>query len=201
MDLGAVAEVLGTGWGYPVLLVLLLLTGIGSPVPEDLLLLVAGYLVAAEVLQYHVTLAVCLAGVVGSDLVLYALGRRLIWRRIDAIESRIASQDRLRRFSRWFDRVGPRAVLIARLVPGTRAIVFIAAGLREIPAGRFLFYSGMGALVWVPVLFRLGRAVGTELGGIEQMASSIQTGAVWMFAAAAVIIAGWLAWGREESKL
>ena len=55
--------------------------------------------------------------------------------------------------------------------------------------------------VWVPVLFRLGRAVGTELGGIEQMASSIQTGAVWMFAAAAVIIAGWLAWGREESKL
>src|SRR5688500_9464711 len=36
-------------WGYAALLVLLIATGIGSPIPEDLLLLTAGYLIFAGV--------------------------------------------------------------------------------------------------------------------------------------------------------
>jgi membrane-associated protein len=65
-------------WGYPGLLVLLLLMGIGSPVPEDVLLLSAGYLASAGILEWPRVFVVCCCGVVASDLMLYA-GRHLAW--------------------------------------------------------------------------------------------------------------------------
>src|ERR687891_605995 len=49
-------------WGYPALLLLLILTGVGSPIPEDLLLLTAGYLVYTDVFYWPPALFV---GVIG----------------------------------------------------------------------------------------------------------------------------------------
>lgn len=64
-------------WGPPAQLALLLLTGIGSPVPEDLLLVTAGYLASTDVLDWRATAGLAWLGVVGSDLMLWAGGRRL----------------------------------------------------------------------------------------------------------------------------
>ena len=66
-------------WGYPALLLLLVLTGLGSPIPEDLLLVTAGYLVFTDVFQWPLALVVCLIGVVVSDVMLYSAGRHLAW--------------------------------------------------------------------------------------------------------------------------
>lgn len=79
MDVAAISDLL-TVWGYPVLLLLLLSTGIGSPIPEDLLLVTAGYLIATGVFVWSVALPLSLLGVVGSDLMLYSAGRHLSWR-------------------------------------------------------------------------------------------------------------------------
>ena len=62
-------------WGYPALLLLLVLTGVGLPIPEDLLLVTAGYLVFTDVFQWPLALAVSLIGVVVSDVMLYSAGR------------------------------------------------------------------------------------------------------------------------------
>lgn len=194
------AEFVAT-WGYLALLALLLLTGIGSPIPEDLLLLVGGYLVFIGALTWPLTLAIGLAGVVGSDVLLYSAGRHLAWRPRRSLEERVLSPARLRRVTQWFVRFGAPAVFGARLIPGTRALVFVTAGLHGLPASRFLIYDGLGALIWVPLVLLVGHRLGDRVGDLNAVLGWTQDGGVWLAAFAAILLIVWLVWGREESKL
>ncbi|MGE0594022.1 MAG: DedA family protein [Vicinamibacterales bacterium] len=190
-----------TIWGYPGLFLLLLLTGVGSPVPEDLLLLTAGYLVSASILSLPPALVVCVVGVVASDLLLYTAGRRFAWRDEEGWQPLVAMQARLRRATRWFDRLGAPLILLARLVPGTRALVFVTAGVRGVPAGAFLLYDTLGAVLWVPLLLAVGWRVGDELGGPEALVVRLRGSGLWLGVGVLVLLVLWRVWGREESKL
>ena len=200
MDPTAVPTLLGT-WGYPALLALLLLTGVGSPIPEDLLLLTAGYLLYADVFQWPLTLGVCMAGVVASDVMLYSAGRHLAWRSEQQRERRLVSPSRLLRATRWFTRVGPRLIVIARLTPGTRAVVFVTAGLGGVSIWSFLRYDGLGAAIWVPAVLTVGHTAGPRVGDVQTLVDSFNRGAAWVLPAAAALLVLWLLMGREESKL
>jgi membrane protein DedA with SNARE-associated domain len=198
VDPEALSAVLGV-WGYPALLLLLILTGVGSPIPEDLLLLTAGYLVFSDVFDWPAALAVSLVGVVVSDVMLYSAGRHLGWRSTRWSKGRL--RERLERATGWFQRVGDPLVLVARLVPGTRAMVFLAAGVRTLPVWRFLRYDLLGAALWVPSMLALGYVSGSRIGDLEMVIAWVSRSAVWMMAIASVLLLIWLSWGREESKL
>lgn len=200
MDPETLSIVLGT-WGYPALLLLLVLTGVGSPVPEDLLLLTAGYLVSSEVLRWPLTSAICLVGVIMSDLALYSAGRHLAWHASRWPDGHLLSRERLDRVTGWFDRVGDPLIFIARLVPGTRALVFLAAGVRAVPPSRFLRYDVPGALLWVPAMLIVGHRAGDRIGGLEPALAWLQQSAPWLISIVMVLLLSWLAWGREGSKL
>ncbi len=188
-------------WGHPALLVLLLLTGIGSPVPEDLLLVTAGYLASADVLDWRLTAGLGWLGVVGSDLLLWAAGRRLAWHAARWQDGHFLSPHRLRRATGWFDRWGNAVILIARLVPGTRAVVFLTAGVRDVSPRTFLVYDGAGAMLWVPAMLALGSAAADHLAGPAGVAEVLGRGTGWMFVVVAALALAWLVMGREESKL
>lgn len=188
-------------WGYPALLALLILTGVGSPIPEDLLLLTAGYLVFSDVFEWPAALAVSLVGVVLSDLMLYSAGRHLAWRSTRWLDGTVLSRERLERATRWFNRVGHPLVFIARLIPGTRAMVFLAAGVRALPVWSFLRYDLLGACLWVPTMLVVGHASGSRIGDLEMVIAWVSRSGVWMIAIAGVLLLIWLSWGREESKL
>ena len=200
MDPNAVASLLGT-WGYPALFLLLILTGIGSPIPEDLLLLTAGYLVYAGVFQWPLALIVGAIGVVVSDLMLYSAGRHLAWHSARWSEGRVLSSERLQRTTRWFARLGDGVIFIARLTPGTRALVFLAAGARAVPVWSFLRYDVLGAALWVPAMLAVGHASGNRIGNLNDAIGWLNRSAVWAVAGAALLLVIWLSWGREESKL
>lgn len=199
MDLATLSELLAT-WGYPVLLFLLLLTGVGSPIPEDLLLLAAGYLIFAGAFAWPVTVSVCLAGVIVSDLMLYSAGRHVFGGSVAAARAPVSAR-RLKSATAWLNRLGPRAILLARLVPGTRVITFVSSGVNGIPAGQFLKYDTIGALLWVPVALSCGYALGPEIGRLSDVVRFLNRGAGWLLAVLVVLIAARLLWGREESKL
>ena len=200
MDPRELAAILGD-WGYAALLALLLATGVLSPIPEDLLLVAAGYLVSAGIFSWARTLPLCLVGVVASDVLLYWWGTRI--RR--GVGSRWAGQvvrsERLARAGAWFDRFGDRAVFVARLVPGTRAVAFVGAGLRGIPLRRFLLYDTLGALLWVPLLTALGSQLGEEVGGLDRLISRVTRIGGWVVLAVLVLAVAWLLRRGEESKL
>jgi membrane-associated protein len=130
---------------------------------------------------------------------LYAAGRRLAWHATRWHDDHLLSPARMRRATRWFDRCGNWLIFVARLVPGTRAVVFVAAGVRGVPPLTFLAYDGLGALLWVPAMLAVGHGAGQQVGGLATLAGLLDHGAAWLFVALAVLALAWLLMGREES--
>jgi membrane protein DedA with SNARE-associated domain len=193
------AELLGD-WGYATYVFLLCATGAGSPVPEDLILATAGYLISAGVFAWPAAIAAGVFGVVASDAMLYGWGRRLGTGTRQGWMSRLVRPRHLARAEAWLTRMGGLSVFVARLVPGTRTVVFLGAGLRRMPFWQFLLIDLAGALVWVPLVLLLGAQLGDEIGGLDQISGNVQRAVLWAAGVFVVLLLLWRRWRAEESK-
>jgi membrane protein DedA with SNARE-associated domain len=108
---------------------------------------------------------------------------------------------RLRLAARWFGRFGDWAILIARLVPGTRTLVFVAAGLRRVHPLKFYVLDGLGALIWISLLFAAGGYLGEHLGELSDVMQLIRRSIIWVIIGLLLLLLLRIWWGREESKL
>jgi membrane protein DedA with SNARE-associated domain len=118
----------------------LLAGGIGFPIPEELPLLAAGYLIWRGDVALVSALAVCLLGVALGDALLYALGRHA-WVR------RLVSPANLARVERQYERHGAKMLVAARFAPGLRSFFLLAAGAGRMPLRRFVPLDFTSALV------------------------------------------------------
>ncbi|MEY4817255.1 MAG: inner membrane protein YqjA [Verrucomicrobiota bacterium] len=60
----------------------------------------------------------------------------------------------------WFAEKGPLAIVLARFVPLMRTFVPFAAGMGDMPAGRFLRWNTLGGILWINSLVWLGHVLG-----------------------------------------
>jgi membrane protein DedA with SNARE-associated domain len=162
---------------YAGLLVVLILCGMGLPIPEDVALLAGGFLVHRGVIQYPITVLVSLVGVVAGDNSLFFLGRRFGTGLVTYFGlGRPRSQRQIERLKEFMRRHGHRAILYARFIAGLRALVYLTAGSFGVSPLRFFIYDLAGALISVPIVVTLGYLFGNQLeavlhylGGIEKL--------------------------------
>lgn len=64
--------------------------------------------------------------------------------------------EELQRATHWFERHGPLAVFLGRLVPGVRTLISVPAGVSRMPLGPFLAYSATGTAIWTALLAGAG---------------------------------------------
>lgn len=202
MTADPVAQFLGT-WGYPAYVALFLATAFGSPVTEDLLLLTGGYLVAAGIFSWPVALPVSFVCVLASDAIIYSLGLRLRTHSLarDGLVRRLVRPAHLRIATRWFGRFGDRVVFLARLVPGTRLIVFLTAGVRAVPLARFVLMDGLASLIYVPVMLLLGVKLGEQVGRMDRALDWLGDRVFWLIAIVAGVAAVRHLWRRYLERL
>ena len=162
---------------YLGLFVVLMLCGLGMPIPEDVALLAGGYLAHRGITRYPITLAVSLLGVVAGDNSLFFLGRRfgtgLVRYFTLAWPGRLHQIERIERF---MQRHGARAVFYARFLAGLRALIYLSAGSFGVRPAVFLLYDLLGALISVPIVVTLGYIFGKQIemmvryiGGFERL--------------------------------
>ena len=118
----------------------LLAGGVGVPIPEELPLLAAGYLIWRGDVPLVLALAICMLGVCAGDALLYGLGR-LGWVR------RMLSPATLAIVERQYGRHGTKMLIAARFAPGLRSFFLIAAGAGRMPMRRFIPLDLASALV------------------------------------------------------
>ena len=188
-------------WGYATYVLLLVATGCGSPVPEDLILATAGYLISAGAFTWPGALVLGIVGVVSSDVRLYTWGRRLHSGVNRGWMGRLVRPRHLAVAERWMERLGDKAVFFGRLLPGTRTVAFIGAGVRRMPLRRFLLFDTLGAVVWVPIVLFAGSQIGEEIGGLDRLLAQLARSVLWLALGAIVLIALWRWRGAEASKL
>jgi membrane protein DedA with SNARE-associated domain len=171
---------------YAGILLLMLAENVFPPIPSELIMPLAGFMVAQGKLTFFGTIAAGTAGSVFGALLLYCFGKKLGEERVKRFAERygcwltVSGQD-IDRASRWFDKHGGTAVLFGRLVPGVRSLVSVPAGIAGMNLPRFLVYTTLGTALWTALLVFLGYLLGSNFKAVEQFldpASWIVFGAI-----------------------
>lgn len=183
-------------WGYLAVFVLVILGNAGVPVPEETVLLVAGFLVWSGQLRLDIVLAVGVISAVIGDNIGYWLGRRFGRGALERHAHWILGHpERLGAMQRFVARRGATAVIVARFLPGLRFMAGPLAGALGLSAWRFLAANVGGALVYVPIVVGLGWAIGYGLGDylepLRRGVGNIEHMAFWAVIAAAAALLVW----------
>ena len=135
---------------------------IGILVPGVVILLGAGSLIGAGVLDFWSSCAWAVAGAIVGDGLSYLLGHhfdylteRWRWFRLHP--------DHLRRGHEFFQKWGDLSVMLGRFFGPIRAIVPLVAGLMDMPPKRFYVANVLSALAWAPAYLAPGMLVGEAL--------------------------------------
>ncbi len=153
-------------WGYWAIFAVVVLGNIGLPVPEETVLIVAGYLGWQGYLRLPVVLVVGVISAVAGDNVGYWLGRSYGQPVIDWLARWTAVEpERMVSMRRFVVRYGPLGVFFGRFLPGLRFLAGPLAGATGVQFRRFFVANVLGAAVFVPYGVGLGYAIGYGLEG------------------------------------
>ncbi len=165
--------------GYPGVFALMALSNLLLPIPSQLVLPLAGFLVGKGEFSFSLVFLAATAGALASASALYALGRwvgekslRLFVRRFGRFL--LVGESDLYKASRWFERHGGKAVLVGRLVPGVGSLISVPVGIERMPLARFLAYTILGNCLWNGIFLGLGWAFGNEWTLVARYAQPLQ---------------------------
>ncbi|MDZ4099836.1 MAG: TIGR04283 family arsenosugar biosynthesis glycosyltransferase [Methylophilaceae bacterium] len=145
-------------YGYLAVFAGVMLDNAGFPLPGELILLVAGSLVAGGQMDFGFAVAAAAVGALLSDFLWYLAGRRGS-RRIMQIYCRFSfgSVACMTKTENYLSRFGSRSLVYARFIPGYRTFAAPMAGMSGVSQRQFLLFDGLGALLWATI----GIAIGT----------------------------------------
>ena len=176
---------------------LMALENLFPPIPSELILPFAGFLVGRGEIGFLPALIASTAGSLSSALILYALGRwggrNLILRYGRYLRVKEADLDRA---EGWFDKYDEWVVLFGRMVPGVRSVVSIPAGMLRTPFLRFVLLTTAGSAAWNTLLLGAGWYLGENWQQIEGFVGSLSNFVLILVAVALVAAAIW--WWRRR---
>lgn len=151
-------------FAYTSIVGVLMACGLGVPLPEDVSLVLGGLLVhRGDALLPGMMLAGFL-GILAGDSLIFLAGRRVGTRAVQrGWLARIVTADKRARVESLFARHGQKIVLVARFLPGVRAVAFFTAGSAGMGFLRFALFDGLAALASAPLLVFFGFRCGDHL--------------------------------------
>jgi membrane protein DedA with SNARE-associated domain len=185
----------------------LLLCGLGLPIPEDIVLVAAGALAANEGRSLLEITLLMYAGVLGGDCITFFAGRHVGgWVLTSKWFQRILPPTKQAKVVDFFDKHGWKGLFLGRFLPGLRAPIFFTAGSMKVPYVKFLFFDGLAALISVPVFVWLGHWLWSkfhdDLEAFHHTLSKSQGYLFWgMIVFALVCIVLFLPWRRKRKEL
>lgn len=142
-------------WVYAILfLIVFCETGlVVTPfLPGDSLLFTAGTLAALGSLNVHLLVVILFVAAVLGDAVNYAVGRRIGPAVFERENSRLFKREYLIRTHNFFEKYGPKAIVLARFVPIVRTFAPFLAGVGTMNYAKFASYNVIGAMLWVGLI-------------------------------------------------
>ncbi|ATB33703.1 DedA family protein [Melittangium boletus] len=158
---------------YATVFGILVACGLGVPLPEDISLILGGFLAHKGAASLSGMMAIGFAGILVGDSLIFLAGRRLgsqVGRSPTGFFARIVTPEKRAKVEGLFGLHGQKIVMIARFLPGVRAVTYFTAGSAGMSYGRFIFWDGLAALLSAPFFVWLGFHFGDKLDyAIERM--------------------------------
>ena len=188
--------------GYVALFAVLIVCGLGVPIPEDVSLVAGGIIAGLGHADLRVMMLVGLAGVLVGDSIVFLIGHHFGQRaRKLRLVARVLTPRRYARVQAKFDRYGNRMLFFARFLPGLRTAVFLSAGMtHRVSFWRFLALDGLAALISVPLWVWVGW-FGAERR--EWLLDAVHQGhgVVVAIAAAVIVLVAWALWRGARKRV
>ena len=128
------------GWGYYAVAILMALENACIPIPSELILGFAGYMIYAGRMTFTMAMvAGMVGGMLGSYFAYYVGhygGRPFV------------------------DKYGIKAVFFSRMLPVVRTFISLPAGFAHVDMKKFFFYTFIGSLPWTALILFIGMMLG-----------------------------------------
>ncbi len=161
-----IEQMIGT-LGYGGIALLMIIENVFPPIPSELVVPFAGFLISRGEMNFFAVVLVSSVGTLIGTTFLYYLGYWLGEERLRFV---------LRKYGRYFFfpeknyekalnafyKHDKAVVFWSRLVPGLRSVISLPAGVAKMPLPRFLFYTTLGTLIWNTLLAGGGVLLGNN---------------------------------------
>jgi membrane protein DedA with SNARE-associated domain len=145
--------------GLQAVFLLMVLESACIPVPSEVTMIYAGYLVSQGSMSFVAAVLVGTLGNLVGSLIAWAAGAY----GVDAVLMRSEhNRRRIEQSHRWFERYGTPAVFFGRLLPVVRTFISLPAGVARMPLGRFSVLTVLGTLPWCIMLVAVGDVAGAN---------------------------------------
>ena len=150
-------------YGYGAMFIAMLLENANIPIPSEVVLGFAGFLISQQIFDFWMTFAIaCAAGVIGS-IISYWLGsyggRPLLLKYGKYI---FFNEHKFTLSENMFNKYGGAAVLICRCLPGVRTFISFPAGVARYPFWKFVIFTVIGTIPWTLLLVWAGSILGSH---------------------------------------
>jgi membrane protein DedA with SNARE-associated domain len=177
---------------------ILVLCGLGLPVPEDISLIAAGYIAHTGRVNVHTAFVVCLASVLAGDTLAFVLGTFFGARVLESRHfRRFFTRRKQIRVRAYFRKYGSKVIFVGRFLPGLRFSIFFSAGTLGVRPTVFLVYDTLAALLSVPTLVYAAWFFGEHIDKVARWARRSEYG-ILVATGAAVLLLALRAWRRRK---
>ena len=177
------------GLGYIGIVILMTIESSFLPLPSEVVIPPAAYLASQGKMNLLLIIAAGTFGSVLGAAVNYflsrSLGRFVIYKLAATRAARflLMTPEKISRAETYFLANSSRATFFGRLIPVVRHLISIPAGFCRMPFGSFVFFTALGAALWVSILAALGYFIGAN----QELLSRYYKEISWVLLAAAVI--------------
>lgn len=188
--------------GYLGIALLMFLDNVFPPIPSEIIMPSAGYSASqGQLTLFGVIIAGCFGSLLAAAL-LYWIGYKFnhdsIFRFVDRYGRYmfIKSSD-IKKSLDWFEHYGHRIVFFGRMIPAVRSLISIPAGMSHMPFWKFMFYSGLGTIIWTTFLACVGFYFGENQQLMQQIFSQVSHGIILII----LVIIAILLYRRQLRKM
>lgn len=185
---------------YALFFTVLIFSGLGLPMPEEIILIVGGYLAYLGFVHFWTMFYVLVAGILAADIIGYLLGRFAGGWATQKIKKWEAGERFLKKAEEHFVRHSEKVVLFSRVLVGVRVLVPMLAGHFRMRFGKFILCDTLVAVPWTFALVSLSYYFGLGL----DLVTEVKEIKHFMFAIVGIVIlafAGVKLWKQRDRFL
>jgi len=155
--------------GYAGIFFLMMLESMVVPVPSELVMPFAGFLVAQGNFNFILVIVASSLGSITGSLIFYYIGKTGGHTLVEKYGKYVlVNTEDIKKTEEWFNKRGELTIFIARLIPVVRHLISLVAGVGKMNVRKFTLYTILGATLWNSILTYLGFILGQHWNEVSQ---------------------------------
>jgi membrane protein DedA with SNARE-associated domain len=183
--------------GYFGVFLLMIMESMILPVPSELVMPFAGFLIASGEMNFWMIVIFATLGSLVGSLISYYLGKyggnKLVLKYGNYF---LLNEEHLKKTEKWFSKKGELTIFIGRFIPIVRHIISIPAGIGKMNLKKFMIYTLIGAGIWNAFLTYIGFILGNNWERIQEYSDYVSFGVL----AILVVLIGYFVYKQIKKK-